>query len=252
MTALSAEQLAEVVRAVKEGLHEEMNSFKREMSEDREAADDRLLKKMKLEKVPTFKKKTHEKQYRFNEEVACKFEAARASLLETPAAVERAKTLLEEGTKLVCERQKLIRMADRSEHGWVTVEEYLEDELADNSDDEKRMQKAEYRAGRKVKAAAAKYSKKKAGSIMPKRPEQVSGIPKSFYAHPLSGASQLSLMGAVPVTPQHIVGYPKWSGAISAAAAASPPLQGPCFNCGKVGHVKKFCPLLQGASTSGK
>ena len=117
MTALSAEQLAEVVRAVKEGLHEEMNSFKREMSEDREAADDRLLKKMKLEKVPTFKKKTHEKQYRFNEEVACKFEAARASLLETPAAVERAKTLLEEGTKLVCERQKLIRMADRSEHG---------------------------------------------------------------------------------------------------------------------------------------
>ena len=40
MTALSAEQLAEVVCAVKEGLHEEMNSFKREMSEDREAADD--------------------------------------------------------------------------------------------------------------------------------------------------------------------------------------------------------------------
>ena len=53
--------------------------------------------------------------------------------------VEKAKTLLDERTKLVCERQKLIRMADRSEHGWVTVEEYLEDELADNSDDEKRM-----------------------------------------------------------------------------------------------------------------
>ena len=109
MTALSAEQLAEVVRAVKDGLHEEMNTFKRELSDDREAADDRLLKKMKLEKAPTFKKKTHEKQYHFNEEVSCKFEAARAALLETPPAVEKAKTLLDEGTKLVCERQKLIR-----------------------------------------------------------------------------------------------------------------------------------------------
>ena len=189
MTALSAEQLVEVVRAVKEGLHKEMNTFKRKMSDDREAADDRLLKKMKLEKAPTFKKKMHEKQYRFNEEVSCTFEAARVSLLETPAAVEKAKTLLEEGTKLVCERQKLIRMADRSEHGWVIVEEYLEDELADNSDDDKRMQKAEYRAGRRVKAAAAKNSKKKAGSIMQKRPEQVSGLAKSYYAQPFSGGS---------------------------------------------------------------
>ena len=40
MTALSAEQLAEVVRAVKEGLHEEKKSFKRGMSEDREAGDE--------------------------------------------------------------------------------------------------------------------------------------------------------------------------------------------------------------------
>ena len=55
---------------------------------------------------------------------------------------------------------KLIRITDRSEHGWATVEEYLEDELAENSDNEKRMQKAKYRAGRKLKAAAAKTGKK--------------------------------------------------------------------------------------------
>ena len=50
--------------------------------------------------------------------------------------MEKAKTQLEGGLKLVCERQNLIRMADRSEHGWATEEEYLEDELAANSDDE--------------------------------------------------------------------------------------------------------------------
>ena len=40
-------------------------------------------------------------------------------------------------------------MADRSDHGWVTIEEYLE---ADNCDDERKcMQESKYEAGRKVK-----------------------------------------------------------------------------------------------------
>ena len=86
-----------------------MASLKRELASDREAADERLIKKLKLEKPPSFKKKTHEKQYHFNEEVSSKLEAASASLSEVPPAVEKAKTQLEEGLKLVCERQKLIR-----------------------------------------------------------------------------------------------------------------------------------------------
>ena len=39
-------------------------------------------------------------------------------------------------------------IADRSEHGWATVAEYEEDELADNFDDEKRLFRAEVRVGR--------------------------------------------------------------------------------------------------------
>ena len=54
-------------------------------------------------------------------------------------------------------------MADRLEHGWATVEEYLKDELAANSNDEKRMQKVEFQAGKKLKVSAAKIAKKKAG-----------------------------------------------------------------------------------------
>ena len=159
-----------------------MASLKRELASDREVADDRLLKRLKMEKAPSFKKKTHEKQYFFNEEVSSKMEAAASSLSQTPPAIEKAKTQLEKGLKFVCEQQKLIRMADRLEHGWATVEEYLEDELADNSDDEKQMQKAEFRVGRKLKAAAAKNAKKKAGSLQ-KRPGQVQ--PK--YTPPPSG-----------------------------------------------------------------
>lgn len=252
MATLSAEQLAEVLRTVKDGMREEMTSLKRELADDREAADERLLKKIKLEKAPTFKKKTHEKQYQFNEQVACKFESASASLSEAPPAVEKAKTLLEEGTKLVSERQKLIRMADRSEHGWATVDEYLEDELADNSDDEKRIQKTEFRAGKKLKAVAAKNARRKPG-VVQKRPGQVSGLTGKYAPPPSGMAAQLSVLGMVPLVAQPVAGYAtKWPGTMNAVSARSPPLQGPCFNCGIVGHVKKFCPLLQGASTSGK
>jgi uncharacterized protein YeaO (DUF488 family) len=212
--ALSSVQLEEVLKNVKDGMLDEVASLKRELAGDREAADECLLKKRKLEKAPSFKKKMHEKQYHFNEEVSLKLEAAAASLSEIPPAMEKAKAQLEEGLKLVCERQKLIRLADRSEHGWATVEEYLEDELADNSDDEKRMQKAEFRAGRKLKAAAAKTAKKKAGFLQ-KRPGQVS---TKYHAPPPSGpAPQCSLSGTVPaLSAQHIAAgylvYGKWPG----------------------------------------
>ena len=49
-------------------------------------------------------------------------------------------------------------------------------------------------------------------------------------------------------------GYPtygKWPGVLGATstALASPR---PLFYCGKVGHVKKFCPLLQALAQGGK
>ena len=240
-SVLSAEQLAEVMQAVKEGMREEISSLKRLLASDRESADDRLVKKLKLEKAPTFKEKAHEKQHHFNEEVIAKFEAGAACLTETPPAMEKAKTMMEEGTKFVRERQKLIRLADRSEHGWATVEEYLEDELADNSDDEKQMQKAEFRAGRKLRAKTAK----KKGGVMQKRPVQVSTVSLGKYAPPPSSpATQFGLSGTVPAG-YPMATYSKWPGVVGSASAVGPPLQGPCFNCGKVGHVKKFCPLLQ-------
>ena len=60
---------------------------------------------------------------------------------------------------MLTSRQKLIRIAERSEYGWNTVTEYEEDELADGSDDEKRLYKAELRAGKKVKSMRAKKKK---------------------------------------------------------------------------------------------
>ena len=59
-------------------------------------------------------------------------------------------TPVESGTELVSERIKAVKLADKSEFGWATVNEYLSDELASDSDDEKRIYRAERRAERKV------------------------------------------------------------------------------------------------------
>ena len=103
--ALRADQLSAVMQAVKEGMRDEISSLKRELASDRGAADERLAKKLKLEKAPVFKKKMHEKHFLFNEEVAAKFEGGMACLSETPPAVEKVKTLLEKVRNL-CMRGK--------------------------------------------------------------------------------------------------------------------------------------------------
>jgi hypothetical protein len=106
-------------------MEDKFSSLKRELAEEQEASSEWLAKKMKLIKPPTFKKKGHEKQFQFNEAVKDKMDEAAAALKQVPPAVEKAKTALAEGEKLVEERQKQIKLADRSEFGWATVEEYV-------------------------------------------------------------------------------------------------------------------------------
>ena len=63
---------------------------------------------------------------------------------------EKVKVALESGIEVISKRVKAIKLADKSEFGWVTVDEYLSDELASDSDDEKRIYRAERRAGIKI------------------------------------------------------------------------------------------------------
>ena len=130
-------------------LEQRITSLKREMAEEAEA---RLAKKLKEGRPPELKKKGHQKQFeiKINEEVK---EEAETTLSRTPATVERPRTAIAEGMSLINNRQKLIKIEDRSEHGWAT-NTWRMYELADNLDDEKRLFRT---------AQATKLKKRKSG-----------------------------------------------------------------------------------------
>ena len=215
-------------------MDDKMATMKRELVKEREEADDKLVKRMKLEKLPTFKKKGHEAQYRFNEELASKFGAVKDAVEETPPSVAKVVAAVEEGEKLIAERNKLIRIADRSEHGWATVAEYEDDELADDSDDEKKLFKAEARAGRKKRLAKSKTAKKgfrKPGGWWQRMPAGASANPSTAGLGSQTSSTSASTSSTVP----QVAGSQF----------------GPCFVCGKLGHFKKSCPVWQRAQTTG-
>ena len=56
-----------------------------------------------------------------------------------------------EGRQLIKKRQKLIKLTDRSKDGWLVVQEYDSDELASNSEVEKKIWKAKLSAEKKRK-----------------------------------------------------------------------------------------------------
>ena len=89
------------------------------------------------------------RMFKFNQKVIQKTINAALSALEGPN-VAKAKEELAEGMSLLHNRQKLIKLADKSEFGWATVQEYLDDELADDEANASKIKKAEKRAHSKI------------------------------------------------------------------------------------------------------
>jgi len=65
--------------------------------------NERLAMCMKLDKALTFKKAAHEEQYCFNETVKDRVQEAQSSLNQSTPALEKVKSALTEGEKLINE-----------------------------------------------------------------------------------------------------------------------------------------------------
>ena len=72
------------------GIQSSRETMKTELSAEWEAADDRLVKRMRLTKGVEFKRKGNEKQLVFNEGIRDKIESVTKTLSATPPAVEKA------------------------------------------------------------------------------------------------------------------------------------------------------------------
>ena len=77
---------------------------------------------------------------------------------------DEVKQHLKSGIKGLFERNKLIKLVDKSESGWVFAEEYLDNELAENEEDARKIKRAEAAAAIKKKRYIEQRSKGRGSS----------------------------------------------------------------------------------------
>ena len=218
-------------------MDDKLAEFKADVRQAQDDAAAKAVTRVQLEKPYAYKKKAHEEQARFNDQVSACIREAQEGIAthdETPAQ-KLAQEALEKGARLLAERQKLIKIADRSENGWGVVAEYTADELADDSDDEKRLEKAE------------KAAEKKAGLRKRKRAQQQQQQPKFPRFPTREKASPYNYTFPPPALqwkPQQALPVGPGVGARH-TPQASPRAVGPCFACGEMGHLRTYCPKIQ-------
>ena len=139
---------------------EKFSHLQRELSDDQLKSSSSLVKKLKSETNLTFKFSGNKKQFEFNTETlehitqSLSFVDSLKSLVDLENSENhKLDDSLNAASKAIKRRNKLIRIADKSAAGWAAVDEYLSDEVASGSEDEKKIRAAEQRALRKKKNA---------------------------------------------------------------------------------------------------
>ena len=167
-----------------------------------------------------FKSEGNKIQFRFNEEIV-----ADLAKVQKHCTSSVANSLVTDISDKLKSRNKLIRIADTSAGDWATVREYEQNEIADNSDDEKRIRQAENRAIKHIKDK---------GKIRT-TPYSRYPAPARSETHPNPNSNYVR--SSTPQPPFRL-GF----------ARREPCPWDVCFHCKSIGHWRKNCPLLNRAS----
>ena len=224
MDSAQFKELMDAISKSRADLEVQIHDLKKDVHTVQEKASHDLAQKISQSSYQ-FKRKGNEVQFNFNAGVEESISSARRELKKiTPTGEEQKEALkkvdvyLDEGMKTLEKRQKHIKVADRSDFGWSTVEHYDSHPLADNSDDEKRLEKAEKEAER----AANKRKRGGGAGAKRKRSWNDTGGP-SARREP----QPVQTVAPPPLLPQ---------------GQYKPRVLGPCFSCGAFGHLAKTCP----------
>ena len=205
-------------------LDAKLKKLEKDVAAAQQDETERALRKAKRGRLMEFRRKGHQEQFEFNEQVEDHLEAASKKIkkIADPADSDSKKFLkealeeLQEGVDVVAERQKHIQIADQSEYHWRTVEAYKVGALGD-SDDAKKIKEAE-------RDVAHQLSREK------KKPNREGRPPPPVFHQWVPAVPQPQQMLLPQQAPPRHQGFYK------------PP--GPCFNCYQMGHIKANCPKL--------
>ncbi|XP_021371384.1 uncharacterized protein LOC110461960 isoform X2 [Mizuhopecten yessoensis] len=196
------------------------------------------FKRLKKEREVKFKFNGNKKQFDFNSEVLEEVELAEKAVVKgdsssTRDSLRNIRTLLEK-------RNKLIRIADKSVCGWDTVNEYQSDELASDSEDEKKIRQAEFRAQRKKRST--KKSTPAAAGGPPGRQHGPQYMPGAGNTHDSFRGFYHQWQQQRPASGRFQRGgfWPQFGG----RGRGTPGPNDLCHACGGVGHWRTNCPKL--------
>ena len=197
------------------------------------------LKRPLAEPQIDFKYKGNKRQYDVNTRVLSYIE--HAETLINKGKINQALESLDEAKEGIKHRNKLIRLADTSEAGWDMVDEYETKALASDSDDDRKIRRAETTA---LKKRNLKLKQKRPFSTF------VPGM-----AGPIGGWSNTNNSGIIPPVqpwqqrqplplppPQQQQQQLFRSQPFPARRQGGPGPFDLCFACGQQGHWRSTCP----------
>ena len=137
-TALRQEDTVSLVKSI---ITSEFKDLKKQLLEK---PVNSLKRKSEEEKTVSLKYNGNQKQFDFNCSFIEKLGHLKCSLEES--TIEDIESDIEKVIRDIRSRNKLIKIADRTEGGWGTVEEYETCDYADDSDDDRKIRQANSRA----------------------------------------------------------------------------------------------------------
>jgi hypothetical protein len=195
-----------------------LRSLKCELKDNAYQISEMFAKKLKTEKSYQFKFSGNQKQFEFNGDLDD--DIGRIKRVAEAKDYAKIKDICSDVRDKIHKCNKCIKLADKSPGGWDTVKEYMSDDLASDTDDEKRIRQAETRAIRKRNQRKQENSQRRQSNARP--------APSATFPNPSSDT--------VTNTGSNFRSFNRIS--------TGPLPTDICFGCNEQGHWRRNCPKI--------